>query len=194
MLVPEWEMKWDPTEPAPGIFDFGLADKLVKFARHGRMSVRGHTLVWHRAMPPWLVTALKYARPREADRLMARHIRGVVSHYRGVLTSWDVVNEAIQPEDGHQGGLRNTPWLEALGPGYIERAYRLAHDADPGTALVYNEFGLEYALAGHERKRRAVLTLLESFRKRGVPCAALGIQPSPKRRKGFSMWPSTRKK
>jgi endo-1,4-beta-xylanase len=176
MLVPEAEMKWDPIEPAPGIFDFRFADKLVRFARHGRMSLRGHALIWHRAMPPWLLAALKHARPREAHRLMTRHIRGVVGHYRGLLTSWDVVNEAIQPEDGHQGSLRDTPWLRVLGGDYIEQAFRLAHEADPATALVYNEVGLEYALARHERRRRAVLSLLESFRKRGVPCAALGIQ------------------
>lgn len=176
MLVPEWEMKWIPTEPAPGIFDFSLADKLLKFAHDARMSARGVTLIWHEAMPQWLSAALKHTDPQEARRLMSRHIRRVVGHYRGQLTSWDVVNEAIRPEDGHNDGLRDTPWLRCMGPSYVERAFRLAYEADPGTPLVYNEFGLEYELASHHSKRQAVLSLLRKFRKMGVPCSALGIQ------------------
>jgi endo-1,4-beta-xylanase len=176
MLVPEWEMKWDPSEPSPGRFDFGGADGIVNFAREARMSVRGHNLVWHNAMPRWLRAALAHSDRRTATQLMVEHIRAVVGYYRGRLTSWDVVNEAIRPQDGLQSDLRNTPWFRAIGAGYLELAYRLAHEADRRTPLVYNDLGLEYALADHDRRRRAVLRLLEGFRKRGVPCAALGVQ------------------
>jgi endo-1,4-beta-xylanase len=32
------------------------------------------------------------------------------------------VNEAVNPKDGRADGLRNSPWLELVGPDYIEVA------------------------------------------------------------------------
>ena len=55
ILVPEYEMKRDVTEPAPGVYDFSGSDALdgISRRRHG-MAMRGHPLVWHYANPPWL--------------------------------------------------------------------------------------------------------------------------------------------
>src|ERR1700680_2220125 len=48
--------------------------------------------------------------------------------------------------------------------------------ADPRARLVLNECGVEYDTPDMDRKRAAVLDLLESMRKRHIPIDALGIQ------------------
>jgi endo-1,4-beta-xylanase len=92
------------------------------------------------------------------------------------MHSWDVVNEAIAVEDGRPDGLRKTPWLDLLGPNYIDLAFRLAAQADPQALLVYNDYGLEYDTPQDEAKRAAVLKLLERLKSQGTPIHAFGMQ------------------
>lgn len=99
-----------------------------------------------------------------------------MKRYAGKIHSWDVVNEIIQPKDGRRDNLRITPWLQLLGPNYIDLAFRLTAAADPKALLVYNEYGLDYDNPEQETKRTAVLKLLERLRAKSVPIHALGIQ------------------
>ncbi len=169
LIVPEWELKWDGVEAAPGRFDFSAPNRLLAFAHEHGLAMRGHTLVWHEQLPAW-VKALPAA---DLDKALATYIRTVVGHYRGRLPSWDVVNEPIA-DDGT--GLRRTLLLERLGQDYIARSLTLAHQADPAAALVINEYGLEGDDAKTARKRRSFLALLRQLRDQGVPLNAVGLQ------------------
>jgi endo-1,4-beta-xylanase len=171
ILVPEAQLKWDALRPSPNRFDFTRADWMAKFARTHGMLFRGHTLVWHKALPKWFAGTVN---KRNAERILLEHIKTVVGHYAGKIHSWDVVNEAVFPEDGRSDGLRNSPWLQFLGAGYLDIAFRAAAEADPRALLVYNDFGLNYQY--EEPKRVAVLKLLERLKSRGSPVQALGIQ------------------
>src|SRR5713101_5550048 len=53
-LEPENAMKFGPIHPGPTTYNFGPPDALVSFARGHNMSVRGHTLVWHNQLSPWV--------------------------------------------------------------------------------------------------------------------------------------------
>jgi endo-1,4-beta-xylanase len=92
------------------------------------------------------------------------------------VDSWDVVNEAIKLEHGRADGLRRTVFLDAIGPEYLDIAFRTARAADPKAKLVYNEFGVELDVPWQRDRRRAMLGLLDGFKKRGVPIDAVGIQ------------------
>ena len=173
MLAPENAGKWEAVEPAPGLFDFSGLNALADFARARDMALRGHCLVWHRQVPAWVPPALKADNPRN---LLEAHVRRVVEQYRGAMHSWDVVNEAVELNDGRPDGLRQSIWLDALGPGYLDLAFRTAREADPSSKLVYNDYGLEHAEVWNVRKRVAVLDLLRGLRQRAVPIDALGLQ------------------
>jgi endo-1,4-beta-xylanase len=173
ILVPELELKWDMLRPTPGTFDFSGADSLYDFAKLHQILLRGHTLVWYAALPQWFATTANSA---NAETLLRTHISTVVGRYAGKMQSWDVVNEAVEISDGRPDNLRKSPWLQLLGPDYIEMAFRAAHQADPKVPLVYNENFLEPENEASEQKRRVVLNLLTDLKKKGVPIHALGIQ------------------
>ncbi|MBP0492633.1 endo-1,4-beta-xylanase [Pararoseomonas indoligenes] len=174
MVVPGLELKWAGHRPSPEGFDFRDADVMVRFAEEQRKALRGHALVWHEALPPWFAGAPTDAAGMRA--LLERHIRTVAGRYAGRMHSWDVVNEPVEPWYRRPDGLRDTPFLRALGPGYIDLAFRLAHEADPAARLVLNEYGLEMPTEDNAARRAAVLALLRGMRARGVPVHALGIQ------------------
>src|SRR3954453_12597480 len=53
-VTPGNEMKWQVVEPTKGTYDWSGGDRLVAFAQQHRQLVRGHTLLWHNQLPPWL--------------------------------------------------------------------------------------------------------------------------------------------
>lgn len=175
LLVPEGGAKWWDLRPAPGVFDFDGLDTITAFAaRHGQ-AVRGHTLVWHAAMRPWTLAVLaEGAGP--ATALLEAHLARVLAHAAPAIRDWDVANEAVADPWTSDALLKDSPWLRALGPGYLDRAFRLARAADPGLTLTYNDYGCEHDTAHDAEKRRRVLALVRGFQARGVPLDAVGLQ------------------
>jgi endo-1,4-beta-xylanase len=166
-LTPENEMKWAYVEPVAGQFAFRGGDALVAFAAQNDMLVRGHTLVWHTQLASW-VGRLSGEALRAA---MVAHVRGVVSHFKGKVAQWDVVNEAFADGDG--GGLRTDSPFSALGPGFIEEALRAAHEADPEAILFYNDYEIEGPGAA---KTEAVYKMVQGLKQAGAPIGGVGFQ------------------
>ena len=173
IAVPENSLKWDAIRPKVTTFNFTVPDLLYDFASKHNIAFRGHTLVWEHALPKWFVTTVT---SQNAEAVLRSHISTVVRHYAGKMHSWDVVNEAVQVEDGRSDGLKVTPWLHYIGPEYIEMAFQAAHEADPNVILVYNQNLIESEGAFFEKRRRATLALLTTLKKRDVPVHALGVQ------------------
>jgi endo-1,4-beta-xylanase len=100
---------------------------------------------------------------------MHDHIQTVVGRYKGKIKVWDVVNEAIA--DGGTNVLRNSLWLQIIGPDFIAKAFEYAHEADPDAILRYNDYGLE-----SPAKRKKFITLIKSLQEQHVPVMAIGSQ------------------
>jgi endo-1,4-beta-xylanase len=173
LVVAENAMKFGPLQPKPGSYDFDNADALVAFAQQHGMKVRGHNFVWHEALPAWFAGTVTRENVR---KVLTEHILTVGGRYSGKIHSWDVVNEAIDVKAGRPDGLRKSPWLELMGPEYLEVAYRTARQADPKAKLTYNEYGIEDDSEQAGRKRAATLALLQRLKQQGAPVDALGIQ------------------
>jgi endo-1,4-beta-xylanase len=101
---------------------------------------------------------------------MREHIHTVVGRYKGKVKCWDVVNEAIA-DGGGTNILRNSLWLEIIGPDFIAKAFQYAHEADPDAVLRYNDYGLE-----NPARRKKLIALIKSLQERNVPVHAIGSQ------------------
>jgi endo-1,4-beta-xylanase len=167
-MTPENALKMFALEPAAGVWDFREADELVDWARANGKRVRGHTLVYGNQLPDWL-TGGDWSSD-ELLEVMRDHIKAVMSHFRGRVAEWDVVNEGVA-----SGGEGLTPniWARVIGPDYIDKAFEFAHEADPGAKLFYNDYGIELPDQPHTV---AVRKLVSGLQSRGVPIDGVGIQ------------------
>ena len=115
----------------------------------------------------------RYNGPRASrEELLQRmrdHIHTVVGRYKGKIKVWDVVNEALS--DNGTNILRNSLWLEIIGPDFIAKAFEYAHEADPNAILRYNDYSLE-----NPAKRRKLIALIKSLQAQKVPVHAIGSQ------------------
>jgi GH35 family endo-1,4-beta-xylanase len=85
----------------------------------------------------------------EALAIMKDHITNVMTHFKGSVKEWDVVNECLDDDqsiirsnpDGYT--LRQTVWQRAIGDDYIDSAFVFAHRDDPDAILYLNDYGVE---------------------------------------------------
>ena len=164
MVTPGNEMKWDTTQPSNGSYRLGPSDAMVSSAQAHGMRVRGHNLVWQNQLPSW-VSSLPLSQVQQA---MESHITAEVSHYKGEVYSWDVVNEPFNGD----GSFVDDVFYQAMGGGYIADALRTAHAADPGAQLYLNDYGIE----GENAKSNAMYSLVQSLLAQGVPINGVGFE------------------
>ena len=178
VIVPGNELKWNRIArygPSPS---FGIADRIVDFAKENHLAVRGHTLVWphENRLPSWVerdMTRAGKSSSQKAEQLVRRQIDIMTARYGRYIDSYDVVNEAISPKSGEyvQTGLASA--MGGMEP-LIDLAFTVTRAQAPEAELVYNDYmSWEPDSAIH---RKAVLRLLEGMLKRGTPLNALGIQ------------------
>lgn len=194
VIVPEWEGKWEALQPERGRFDFSQLRPILRFAQQHGQRVRGHALLWHIAMPPWLAPALAEG-PQQANAILEEHIATVLRETREGIRDWDVLNEIISNPPGSdnpdptEGDLRPTPWLAALGPSYPERALRIARSVDPTLRLTLNDYGIEADTAAAATKRARLLRVVRGLLDRRCPLDAIGIQAHLQMREPFRAEP-----
>jgi len=157
-------MKWQWVEFNKGQINYGDGDKLVKIAQQNNMKVRGHTLVWHNQLP-FFVNSIPKA---DFNKTMQKHIEDEVTHYKGSIYAWDVVNEPFNED----GTFRESVFYQNLGESYIADALRFAHKADPDAKLYINDYNVE----GINKKSDALYKLVSQLKKDGIPIHGVGLQ------------------
>ena len=170
-VTPENCMKPDALRPTEKSWNFAQADKFVAFANSKDLKVVGHCLVWAKddRTPAWFYQ--DGVAPATKEVLLARmksYIDTVVGRYKGKISTWDVVNEAL--DDG-KAELRESGWTRAAGEEFIGLAFDYAHAADPSAQLIYNDYNNEL-----DGKREKMLGLLVRLKARKTPIHAVGLQ------------------
>jgi endo-1,4-beta-xylanase len=163
-VTPENIMKAEIIQPGWNTYNFDLADKLVAYAQKNNIKINAHNLIWHSQLPAFM------QHMQSADsvrRYFENHITTVASRYDGKVYSWDVVNEALNED----GSLRNSIFLQKLGPDYIVEAFRLAQKASPHSKLYYNDYNIE-----QPAKRAGAIALIKKIQAAGVRIDGVGIQ------------------
>ncbi len=179
-FVLENASKPDAMRPNESTYNFTEVDKFVEFGEKYDVTLRGHTLIWHSQCPDWFFYASgNSGEPATAEQLMKRieeHVTTIVTHYKGKIDTWDVVNEVIN--DG--GGLRFSKWLEIVGDydgdgdkyDYIEQAFISARAADPDARLIINDYNMEWS----EQKTISMYLAVKKMLEDGVPIDGVGLQ------------------
>ena len=148
-------------------------DPNVAVALAGGLKLTGAHLLWHEHTPAWLESLSR----EKAQDATAAHIQRLARFYRGRCFSWNVVNEAIHPQDHAPDGLRvDSPLPRALGPDFFEAAFREARVADPGALLLYNDYDLELDTPEQEARRVALFHLLDRLQMAKAPIDGVGLQ------------------
>jgi endo-1,4-beta-xylanase len=154
----KWQETWDGIPPD--------VDRALKWLRDHNIVVRGHNLVWPGWQ--WLPEQLrKYQKdPVKLREITANHITSEVSHFRGQLIDWDVVNEPFT----------NNDLINLLGGRKIMLEwYSLAHQADPNARLFINDFGILDGGA-HNPHRDFYFNTIKYLKDNGAPIGGIGIQ------------------
>jgi endo-1,4-beta-xylanase len=175
-ITAEHSWKFAPIHPAEATYNFDPADSIANFARQNGLKMRGHTFVWHQQTPDWVFRDAAgdlTPTPENKELVLQRlesHIRTVLPRYADVVTSWDVVNEVIDPSQAD--GMRRSRWFELTGTDFIDRAFRVAREvAGPSVKLCINDYSTT-----ETAKRQALLNLVQGMIARGVPVDCVGHQ------------------
>ena len=156
----EYEMKMDQISTASGVYNWTVADKIVAYGNANTINVHGHALVWHNSVPAWLKNYSGTDAEFAAE--VKKYITDVVTHYAGKIKSWDVVNEAV---DDNGGNMRNTIFLQRMGPNYVKDCFQWARNAanaagDTSLLLFYND----YATSTNIPKQDKVFSLMDDLK------------------------------
>lgn len=173
LCVPGNDFHWRAVQPSAKVFDTVKLDLFARYLAAQKRGLVGHTLLWYHAVPGWLA---RLETAGEVQSALETYVHHMVSRFRGQVVRWDVINEQVDPASGREDGLRQTPYLDRLGPGYMARAFALAREADPKALLCYNEFGFEHAKPEEARKRAALLALLRRLREEKAEIDCVGFQ------------------
>ncbi len=172
IFTPENGMKPQFIHPLPDVYVFSEMDALVNIAEKNDILIHGHTLVYSKSSPEWMVKAPLAAR----QQIMLEHIDTVASHFKGKVAQWDVVNEPLSnkkaPYRKGGNGLEENIWYEAMGEQYIDKAFHAARLADPSADLYLNDYGLER----DGERWDALLALIKRLKGRGVPIDGIGFE------------------
>ncbi len=158
-------------DPFRAAVDFTRVDALMYFARDNGIAMRYHTLAWHNQTPGWFFSEdwsdSAEAKPAQKETMLKRlenYILDVMTHvntkFPGLVYTWDVVNEAIEPENGAPGLYRTrSPWYKTCGEDFLPVAFRAARKGQvPGQTLCYNDYN-----AFEPVKRDAIIALLKKL-------------------------------
>jgi endo-1,4-beta-xylanase len=163
-VTTENSLKWDLVNPLPGKYRWAQADNLVEHAKARRQAVHGHTLVWHRQLPGWILRSA----PEDREVHMREFIDRVVTRYGRDIPVWDVVNEALEED----GTLRQSIWMEAMGADFIDIAFRQARLSAPDAVLLYNEYDVSF----NGPKTDGLTMLMTALKDAGTPVDGVGFQ------------------
>ena len=187
-ITAENDMKWRFVEPKEGEFSFVEADKLITWAQAHDTAVRGHTLLWYKSLPTWLVN--KQMTKDEALAVIDNHVVNVMTHFGDSIYAWDVANEVLRNSVSNQqldsgdiwrtGGevsyeANTVDWYALCGTDFIKQAFvsadKVRSELGLDVKLYYNDYSLN-----SPNKRQAVVKLVEMLREDGIAIDGVGMQ------------------
>jgi endo-1,4-beta-xylanase len=150
---------WRGFEPEKGKPDTARIEATAEWFRDRGVTVKGHPLVWHTLAPEWLTG--------DVEAQLRHRIRREVTDFRGLIDTWDAINEVVIMPVFEAEANAITELAKAKGRvPMIQLAFDEARAANPTATLLLNDFDLSIR---YEQLIEEVLTA-------GVQIDALGLQ------------------
>lgn len=185
LVVPESNLKMKNCWLSPDEINFDKIDIEAQFAMENNQKMRGHVLLWYRSVPDWLIDGYNSGlyNNKDIENMVRKYFFRVIGHFNAnwpeLIICWDVVNEAIGPDQpiSINGiyGIRSADedfWVKSLGADYVAKAFTWAHEIDENAILYYNDFKCEF----NNPKNDAVYKFVSELVKNGVPIDGIGMQ------------------
>jgi len=152
---------WQSYEPQRGKPQHAYREEVARWCKEQAITAKGHPLAWtvNAGRPRWL----QGLSPQESLAALRGRITDCVSHFKGMIDAWDVVNEPTHTR----------PW-----PGtkttadYVESCLRWARQANPDALLVVNEYHVIQDTEG----KGPFYKLVKELIRRNAPFDAIGLQ------------------
>jgi GH35 family endo-1,4-beta-xylanase len=137
-------------ENEPYTFDFCSGDIFAAYAAAYHQTLRYHNLIAGTASlgqtPNWVQSPVIPWTATSLSAVMNQWITTVINHYRGKVSVFDTVNEAMDPF----GNPSVNVFQQVIGyPKYVEEAFQYANASNPQALLLYDDYlnwyGTKYA-------------------------------------------------
>ena len=154
---------WGGFEPKEGEILTDSRMRAAKMLQKNNVKVKGHPLCWHSVCADWLMA---YDNATILQKQLDRINRDVTA-FRGVIDTWDVINEVvIMPVyDRYDNAI--TRICKELGRvRLVKEVFEAAKSANPNSTLLINDFNLSDSYS----------ILIDGCLNAGVPISAIGIQ------------------
>lgn len=154
---------WGRYEPREGEPMENETMKAAQWLKSRGAKVKGHPLCWHTSCADWL---MDYPNEVILQKQLDR-IHRDVSHFKGTIDMWDVINEVvIMPVfDKYDNAI--TRICKQYGRiKLVKKVFDAAREENPDATLLINDFNTSQAYE----------ILIEGLLEAGVPISAIGIQ------------------
>jgi GH35 family endo-1,4-beta-xylanase len=154
---------WGRYEPTEGEPDEENLKRAAQWCRDHGVATKGHPLCWHTGCADWL---LKYDNETIVRKQMDRITRDVTA-FRGLINTWDVINEVVVMPVFDRTDNAVTRIANYLGPVELTvRAFERAKAANRAATLLINDYDLSPAYEA----------LIEKLLARDCPIDVIGLQ------------------
>jgi GH35 family endo-1,4-beta-xylanase len=160
ITLPFYLGRYEPVEGKP---DQSRTMAAAKWLQERGITVKGHPLCWHTSCAPWL---MKYSNTEIIKKQLAR-IERDVSAFKGLIDSWDVINEVVIMPIFDKYDNPITRICKELGRvGIVREVFAAAKNANPHATLLLNDFetSTNYEI------------LIDGCLESGIPIDVIGVQ------------------
>jgi GH35 family endo-1,4-beta-xylanase len=158
--------KWSGIQPQHTAPNYTAFDNAVNWTKSIGWELRAHTLLWggynyedDHALPRWVKDL---PTPQAITDTCKMRVVREVSHYKGVVREYDVMNEP----------LHATYLSSVVGDSVNWNCFKWARSADPDAELFVNDYNVEYYWGDATKYRDHILKL----KSMGAPVTGAGMQ------------------
>lgn len=170
-ITAENDMKVSNMFISPTTYDWSDGDAIVAYAKANGLRVHGHTLAWHNQQPSWFNSFS--GTDEEFETAVMDYITATVAHFaeekdsngNSIVASWDVFNEAFDPN-------ASSNVLFTKIDDVVAKCFTAARAGDPDVKLFYND----YNIAGSPDKRNNIINMVDDLISRDIPIDGIGMQ------------------